>query len=642
MTKDVNGTWIATLDGDKNGTYYTYEVVFDTEIVEACDPYARTTGVNGDRAMILDMASTNPTDWDKDVNPFKGNITDAFIYELHVRDISSDPSSGHSAANVGKYLGVIERGTKTPGGKPTGLDHIVNLGVTHVHLLPVYDFGSVDESKVNDPNAYNFNWGYDPQNYNVPEGSYSTDPFRGEVRVKEFKQMVKGMHDAGLAVVMDVVYNHVYNSTGFCFNKIVPGYFSRPGSNGSGCGNDTASERAMVSKYIVDSVNYWADEYHIDGFRFDLVGLIDVDTINTLVTTVKEKHPETIFYGEGWSMSTVTTKNVQMATQTNAKLTPNFAYFSDNIRNLVKGNTFGGVSAGFISGGAASTVDLNACFRGMPSWCPSPSQSINYISCHDNNTLFDHIMMVAKNNTTAEHISMNKLGVAFYMTAQGVPFFQAGEEILRSKPNGDGTFNENSYNAPDAINSIKWGDLDKAEYQDVYEYYQGLIAFRKAHPALRLTAANDVDATVTNLSGLPEKVVGYSVAGGINGETAEGILCYFNPNAAAATITLPEGEWNICVNGEDASAYSLGKVSGTAEISGLSALILVKGDIPEKPAEDVEPDVENPTTAPSEQGGEKDEKGEKNNNRLGLWIALGAVAVVAIAVVVVLIISKKK
>ncbi len=640
MTKDVNGTWVATLDGDQNGKYYTYEVIFDTEIVEACDPYARTTGVNGDRAMIIDLASTNPEGWDKDVNPFKGNITDAFIYELHVRDISSDASSGHSEKNVGKYLGVVERGTKVPGTDiPTGLDHIVNLGVTHVHLLPVYDFGSVDESTLDDPNSYKFNWGYDPQNYNVPEGSYSSDPYNGEVRVKEFKQMVKGMHDAGLAVIMDVVYNHVYNTTGYCFNKIVPSYFSRPGSNGSGCGNDTASERAMVSKYIVDSVNYWADEYHIDGFRFDLVGLIDVKTINELVKTVKEKHPETIFYGEGWTMSTVLTKDAQLATQTNAKNTPNFAYFSDNIRNLVKGNTFGGVSAGFISGGAANTMDLNACFRGMPSWCPSPSQSINYISCHDNNTLFDHIMMAAKNNTTEEHISMNKLGVAFYMAAQGVPFFQAGEEMLRSKPNGDGTFNENSYNASDAVNSIKWSDLQKEEYQAVYEYYKGLIAFRKAHPALRLATANDVDATVTNVNGLPEKVVGYNVAGGINGETAENILCFFNPNNSAATVTLPEGEWNICVNGEKAGVYSLGKASGTAEVSALSALILVKGDVEAVPeGEGEKPGTETPAPD-TDKGGEKN---EKNNNMIGLWIALGAVVVVAAAVVVVLIISKKK
>ncbi len=636
MTKDVNGTWVATLDGDQNGKYYTYEVIFDTEIVEACDPYARTTGVNGDRAMIIDLASTNPEGWDADVNPFTGKITDAFIYELHVRDISSDESSGHSPENVGKYLGVIEKGTKVPGTDiSTGIDHIVNLGVTHVHLLPVYDFGSVDESTLDDPNAYKFNWGYDPQNYNVPEGSYSSDPYNGEVRVKEFKQMVKGMHDEGLAVIMDVVYNHVYNTTGFCFNKIVPSYFSRPGSNGSGCGNDTASERAMVSKYIVDSVNYWADEYHIDGFRFDLVGLIDTKTINTLVSTVLEKHPNTIFYGEGWTMSTVLTKDAQLATQTNAKNTPNFAYFSDTIRNLVKGNTFGGISAGFISGGAASTVDLNACFRGMPSWCPSPSQSINYISCHDNNTLYDHIMMAAKDSTTEQHIAMNKLGVAFYMSAQGIPFFQAGEEILRSKPNGDGTYNENSYNASDAVNSIKWSDLQKEEYQAVYEYYKGMIAFRKEHPALRLATANEVDAAVTNVNGLPEKVVGYNVAGAnVEGEKAENILCLFNPNTTAATVTLPAGEWNICVNGEKAGVYSLGKVSGSAEISALSSLILVQGDVEEAPID------EQPGN--NDQTGNNDQKNNNSSSKLGLWIALGAVAVVAIAVVVVLIISKKK
>ena len=620
MTKDVNGTWICELAGDMNGMYYTYEVITDTSVAEAIDPYARTAGVNGKRGMIIDLSTTNPEGWDEDKNPHAGeNFTDAVIYELHVRDLSSDPSSG--IKNVGKYLGLIETGTKNSEGIATGLDHMVDLGVTHVHLLPIYDYGSVDETKLETEEQ--FNWGYDPVNYNVPEGSYSTDPYNGEVRVKELKQAVKGMHDAGLSVIMDVVYNHVYQTNGFCYNMIVPGYFSRPGANGSGCGNDTASERAMVSKYIVDSVNYWADEYHIDGFRFDLVGLIDTNTINEIMKTVKEKHPDVVFYGEGWTLNTAMTKTgYTLTTQTNASKVPGFAFFSDTIRNLVKGNTFGGISAGWISGGTAGSGDLNACFKGMPMWCPSPSQSINYISCHDNNTLYDHITMAASGATEAEKIAMNKLGAAFYMTAQGIPFFQAGEEILRTKPNGDGTYNENSYNAPDSVNSIKWDDLNKAEYMDVYEYYKGLIAFRKEHPALRLTEAADVDANVTALTGLPTGVAAYTINGGINGETAEGIFCAFNASKTAATVTLPEGEWHICVNGQDAGIGSMGKVSGTVTVDPVSPLILVKGDVEI---------IDN---------GNKG--GDKAPMNLGLIIALSAVGVMAVAVVLVIILKKKQ
>ena len=622
MTKDVNGTWVCELSGDMHGTYYTYEVVTDTTVLEAIDPYARTAGVNGKRGMIIDLSRTNPEGWDTDKNPNAGkNYTDAIIYELHVRDLTSDKSTNIKDELRGKYLGIIEKGTTNTNGISTGLDHMVDLGVTHVHLLPVYDYGSVDESKLDTEEQ--FNWGYDPVNYNVPEGSYSSNPYDGEVRVKEMKQMIKGMHDAGLSVIMDVVYNHVYSTNQFCFNMIVPGYFTRPGANGSGCGNDVASERTMVSKYIVDSVNYWADEYHIDGFRFDLVGLLDTETINKIVETVHEKHPDVIFYGEGWTLNTKLTKSgYSLATQTNSSKTPDFAYFSDTVRNLVKGNTYGGVSKGWISGGSASAGDLNACFKGMPSWCPSPSQSINYISCHDNNTLYDHITM-ASGASDAEKIAMNKLGVAFYMTSQGIPFFQAGEEILRSKPVEDG-YHENSYNQPDSVNSIKWDDLNKEEYMDVYEYYKGLIAFRKAHPALRLTTAAEVDANVVPVTGLPANVVAYNIATtGVEGETAEGIFAAFNATTSATTINLPEGTWNICVNGDDAGLVSLGTATGSVTVDGQSAVVLVKGEVAD-PGVDPDPDP------------------EPKPINLGLILPLIAVGVVAVAVVVVIVLKKKK
>ena len=644
MTQDVNGTWVATLDGDMNGTYYTYQVTLDTAVNEVCDPYARTTGINGKRAMILDLESTNPEGWADDKNPNAGkSYTDAIIYELHVRDLSADASSG--ITNAGKYLGLIETGTKTSGGVSTGLDHMVDLGITHLHLLPVYDINSVDESKEG-----GYNWGYDPLNYNVPEGSYSTDPYHGEVRVKEFKQMVQGLHNAGISVIMDVVYNHVADSTNFCVNKIVPGYFSRPGSNGSGCGNDTASERSMVSKYIVDSVNYWADEYHIDGFRFDLVGLLDVDTINAIVESVHEKHPDVIFYGEGWQMSTVTTKpGTTLSTMFNSTKTPGFAYFSDTIRNTIKGGTYGGVSAGFISGASVSSNDLTKLFKGMPDWCTTPTQTINYISCHDNNTLFDHISIVKPDATLEEKAAMNKLGVAFYMTAQGIPFFQAGEEFLRSKPDAskeDG-FNENSYNAGDEINSIKWSELEQGVYQNVYEYYKGLIAFRKAHPALRLTDAAAVNSNVTAVAGLDANVAAFEVKGkgSVENEPSDALYFVFNGNAAETSITLPEGDWNVCVNAEKAGTDVIETVSGTVTVPGVSALILVKGESggTEDPADPTDP-AEDPTIAPTEATNPADkgeDKGDEKDNNIVLYIVL-AVAAVAVIAVVIVVLKKKK
>ena len=640
MTADVNGTWVTTLDGDMNGTYYTYKVYLDTTVNEACDPYARTTGVNGKRAMIIDLDSTDPEGWADDKNPHAGkSYTDAIIYELHVRDLSADASSGVSAANVGKYLGLIEKGTKTPGGAATGLDHMVDLGITHVHLLPVYDINSVDESKLDDPNANKYNWGYDPLNYNVPEGSYSSDPYKGEVRVKEFKQMVKGYHDAGIAVIMDVVYNHVADANGFCVNKLVPGYFTRPGSNGSGCGNDVASERNMVSKYIIDSVNYWADEYHIDGFRFDLVGLLDIDTINGIVESVHKNHPDVIFYGEGWQMGTVVTKpGTTLSTMFNSTKTPGFAYFSDTIRNTIKGGTYGGVNPGFISGASVSANDLTALFKGMPSWCTTPTQSINYISCHDNNTLYDHISIVKPSATLEEKAAMNKLGVAFYMTAQGIPFFQAGEEILRSKPNElkDTGYDENSYNAGDEVNSIKWSDLDKDVYKDVYNYYKGLIAFRKAHPALRLTSSSDVNGNVFAIAGTDANVAAYEIRGGVNGETSEGLVAIFNANAAASNVTLPEGNWDVYVNGEKAGTEVIESVSGTVSVPGVSAMVLVKGGVADPDGTgDNGTNATQPTTGSNAGTGQP---APKDNTVLYIVLAVASVAVIA----VVIIILKKK
>ena len=577
MTPDVNGTWVATVQGDLNGTYYTYSVDVDGVTNEACDPYARAVGVNGKRAMVINLDATDPEGWENDTDPHYGNtITQAIIYELHVRDLSVDENAG--ITNKGKFLGLIETGTTTPEGIPTGLDHIKALGVTHIHLLPSYDYGSVDETRLED-NV--FNWGYDPVNYNVPEGSYSTDPYNGEVRVKEFKQMVKGLHDNGISVIMDVVYNHVYSGEEFCFNKIVPLYFSRVSaegqfSAGSGCGNDTASERAMVKKYIVDSVKYWADEYHIDGFRWDLVGLIDTETINEVMEEVHKTHPNIIFYGEGWTMSTQVTKDgYTMTTQVNSQETPGFAFFSDTLRDAIRGGNSNNSKPGYVANAGGFAGNISDCFTGSPAWCKSPAQSINYASCHDNHTLFDRITMSTPEASFADRVKMNNLSAAIVLTSQGIPFIHAGEEMLRSKPLEDGTFDHNSYRSSDEVNNLKWADLSKEEYQQTYAYYQGLIEFRKAHPALCMTSAGEVAEKITKLGGLDFNVVGFHIAAGANGEENE-LIVVFNPTPNASAVELPEGEWTIYINGDQAGIEALGTASGTATAEPISAMVLVK------------------------------------------------------------------
>lgn len=575
MERDVNGTWFTKLHGDFNAIYYTYNVTVNGETVEACDPYARTTGVNGKRAMIIDLDATDPAGWENDTDPHAGqSITDAVIYELHVRDLSMDNESG--ITNKGKFLGLIETGTVNANGISTGLDHMKELGITHLHLLPSYDYGSVDETKLD---TAQFNWGYDPVNYNVPEGSYSTDPYNGEVRVSEMKQMVQGLHENGISVVMDVVYNHVQSAGDFCFNKIVPGYFTRISdsgvySNGSGCGNDTASERSMVRKYIVDSVLYWVEEYHIDGFRFDLVGLLDTETINEIVETVHKKHPNVIFYGEGWTMSTDVTKDgYTLATQTNSGETPEFAYFSDNIRDALKGNIFNDTERGYVSGGGGK-YNIVSAMMATPSWTSNPTQIINYASCHDNMTLFDRLTNSTPDATVEERIRMNNLAAAIYMSAQGTPFMQAGEEMLRTKVKDDGTFDSNSYSSSDAVNCLKWGDLSDETYQQVFDYYKGLIAFRKAHSALRMTSATDVATYLSSIGGQDTNVTAFHIKSGANGEENE-LFLIFNPNTEATTVTLPEGNWNICVQDGTAGTTPLATATGSVTVNGISAMYLV-------------------------------------------------------------------
>ena len=572
MNPGENGTWVAEKMGDLNGVYYTYLVDVEGAIVEACDPYARTTGVNGLRAMVIDLSSTNPEGWDQDRDPNPcGKLTEAVLYELHVRDLSAHHSSG--IRHKGKFLGLTETGTTTKSGIPTGLDHIKSMGITHLHLLPVYDYGSVDEA-LTDTKQYN--WGYDPVNFNVPEGSYATDPFHGEVRVREMKQMVKALHDNGISVVMDVVYNHVYKTELFCFNRLVPGYFSRSTqgklSNGSCCGNDTASERSMVSKYIVDSVKYWADEYHIDGFRFDLVGLIDTRTINRIIQIVHATHPNVIFYGEGWTMDTTLTKpGFELTVQRNSALVPGFGFFSDTLRDLLRGSVFDSSAPGFVTGAALSRDALEASFMGIPMWAKEPEQCINYVSCHDNNTLFDRIRMAVPNASAEDQVKRNRLAAAFTMLAQGVPFLQAGEEMLRTKPAKGGKFESNSYKSPDSVNSLKWETLARKEYRITRDYYRGLISFRKAHPGLRLRTRDEVWKNIHPLPCSSDHMVAFLID-----EGEERIFLAFNADTQGVSITLPEGKWHPCIRDDRAQAEPFGDLGGSVTVSPLSTLALIQ------------------------------------------------------------------
>ncbi len=584
MLAGEQGVFSYTAGKELLGRYYTYTVTRDGRETEAVDPYARSTGVNGNRAMILDLSTTNPEGWEEDKNPHaKEKITDAVIYELHIRDLSADQSSG--IKNTGKYLGLTETGTKTPDGKATGIDHIRELGVTHVHLLPFYDYGSIDESLEYDPDTYN--WGYDPVNFNVPEGSYATDAFDGAVRVREVKQMVKAMHEKGLSVVMDVVYNHVYSADDFCFNRIVPGYFSRVNgtgaySSGSFCGNDTASERPMVRKYIVDSVLYWATEYHLDGFRFDLVGLLDVTTINAIVNAVHAVRPDVIFYGEGWNMNTHLTKwGVLLANQGNSARTPEFAYFNDTARDAIKGDVFEKSSCGYVSGRKHAVFDTRNSWLARMRWSHNPTQIVQYVSCHDNYTLFDKLSVSRPDLPIETLVRMNNLAAAICLTAQGIPFFMAGEEMLRTKVKADGEFEHNSYASPDEVNAICWSELSNPVVAKTFEYYKGLIAFRKAHPSLRLTSADDVSANISSPDKLDEAVLAFNVLPA-NGESAEGIFVIFNPNTEETTVKLPGGEWKVCVDAERAGTKALRVVTeGAVTVSPISAMVLVKGDIEE-------------------------------------------------------------
>jgi pullulanase len=574
MNKAEKGVWEYT-ENCGHGTYYTYSVTTAAGTQEATDPYAKSAGLNGDRSMVIDLDSTDPLNWDLPYTAGTDSYTEAVIWEVHVRDFSNKMANSQYK---GKYLAFTERGLKNSAGVSIGVDYLVNLGITHVHLLPVYDYATVNEA---DPDSQ-FNWGYDPKNYNVPEGSYSTNPYDGAVRVNEYKQMVQALHDAGIGVVMDVVYNHTYDANS-SLNRIVPYYYYRytptgANSSASGCGNDTASERYMYRKFMVDSVSYWAEEYKLDGFRFDLMGLHDLETMRQIEAAVHAINPDALIYGEGWTMGSTIDGSAQ-ANQTQIdKIKPSqgaagaVAVFNDAIRDGLKGSVFQATSKGYINGnykGTAQNVKFGIAGGSIsgPGWRVSKNGVINYMSAHDNNTLWDKLAMANPDNTVEERLAMNRLGAAIVMISQGTPFWQAGEEMLRSKPKGDGTFDENSYKSSDAINNIDWEVLVPGSIQyDMMQYYKGLIAMRKAFSMF--TAQSGIAVSFQDLPGGGMIVTFDNHMGGF----AKVVI---NPTEKAETFQLA-GEWKLVADGTQAGSETIRVDTGDVQIPACSVLVYVK------------------------------------------------------------------
>lgn len=586
MKKSANGTYVFEKQGDCNGIYYTYTVVNHGEEQEAVDPYTKAAGVNGQRGMVINLAKTNPQGFELDGYRNPEHITDAIIYEGSVRDFTMDESSG--VFHNGKFLGLTEANTTNHFGEATALDYISGLGVTHVQILPAFDFETVDEKN----QKAQYNWGYDPDNYNVPEGSYAVSPYDGAVRIQEMKQMVLALHSRGIGVIMDVVFNHTYRRDDSNLQKIVPGYYYRSDetgyTNGSGCGNEVASDRPMVQKLIVDSLIYWAKEYHIDGFRFDLMGVLDIDTMNVIAERLKEIRPDIYLYGEGWNGGPSSLAEEKRAFKASAKKMPGIGMFNDDIRDTIKGSVFYDDHLGFVNGGthlenalrygitgAAAHPQVDYDAYGSRPWAKEPGQSINYVSCHDNYTLWDKLSVSCPEASEEKKKAMNRLCAAIVFTSQGVPFIQAGEEFLRSKPLPEKKgFAENSYNMPDAVNSIKWDNIH--EYPDMIAYYKGLMALRKAHPVFRMQSEAEMTQNLCFLSDTPENVVAYLLKGKGADDTPENILVIFNGNDEEILYNLPEGKWKILVDDKTAGADGKKNISEKADVEPLSALVLEK------------------------------------------------------------------
>lgn len=579
----TTGVWSVTINGDLLNKYYTYSVTHGKTTKETADVYAKACGVNGQRSMVVDLSKTNPDGWENDKHVLVQNQTDASVWEISVADFSSSESSGVSEANRGKYLAFTEEGTTVngvQGASSTCVDYLKKLGVKYVQIMPFYDFGSVDESK-NIMDQYN--WGYDPVNYNCPEGSYSTNPKKGEVRIKECKQMIQALHNAGIGVIMDVVYNHTYTSDSW-LQRTVPNYYYRMNndgtfSNGSGCSNDTASEHLMFRKYMIDSVTYWASEYHIDGFRFDLMGLHDVTTMNSIRTALDNLYADgsgsqILMYGEAWDMATNCDEGTVLASQKNLKqLSDRIGAFDDTIRDAIKGST-GGTDGAFVQEGSRR-ANLKTGIAGQSDtttgWANVPSQCVTYASCHDNLCLYDKLVgsvygADGKYRKRYEDlVAMNKLSAAIVITSQGIPFSLGGEEFCRSK-DGD----ENSYASSRKENMLDWENVDL--YSDVIEYYRGLYKIRDAFAAFSDSTAATANS-LTYLSDVPKGVMGYTINNTESGKWSQ-MCVIFNGSDSAQNVTA-KGDWVVLADNKTAGLRNIKNVTNSVKVEAHSAVIMV-------------------------------------------------------------------
>lgn len=569
MIKSDQGVWEVTVDGDLHNQLYAYDVSLFGEYEYVVDPYAKGVSVNGIRSAVVDMDRTNPDNWDTDYVSDFSSITDAVMYEVHVRDLSTHSQSG--IENKGLYLGFTELGTRTKNGFTTGLDYIADLGVTHIQFMPIYDYGSINETK----DDYSFNWGYDPVNYNALEGSYSTNPYKPDVRINEFKEAVQAIHDKGLKVTMDVVYNHVYSVDAMAFEKLVPGYYFRKEgdvfANGSGCGNETASERYMMRKFMVDSVSYLADEYNLDGFRFDLMGLHDVETMNAVRSALD---PSITIIGEGWNMGSVLDES-EKSNQNQAHLMPGIAHFNDTIRDGLKGSVFESLDQGFVNGktGMESVVFSGIVggvyYDELKTWGDiEPNQSVTYVEAHDNNTLYDKLKLTNPQAGPDEIKKMHLLADTIVLTSQGVPFIHAGQEFMRTKL-GD----ENSYKSSDIINRLDWTRREK--YDDVVTYFAALIEMRKEHPSFRFESKEMIQESITPIQ-LDDQVIAYEINN--DEDTWKNIVVIHNANNHGVNIDL-KGQYQVVVKDGKADIKGLETVENLVEVPALTSMVLYSTDV---------------------------------------------------------------
>lgn len=594
MKLQANGLWTVTIHGDMLGKLYRFEILNGKVKESTVGIFAKALTANGERAAIVDMSKTDPTGWSADVRPSLAKPSDLTVYELHYRDMSMHPSSGMT--HQGKFLALTEQGTHNPEGQSTGLDHIKELGVNAVQIMPSFDFGSIDEmanfsnnSQKGDVAATSsqrlYNWGYDPENYNAPEGSYSTNPSDPSVRIKEMKTMIQALHKNGIRVIMDVVYNHTFAIKGSNFHITAPGYFYRykadgTPADGSGCGNETASERGMMRKFMVESVCYWVREYHVDGFRFDLMAIHDMETMREIRKALDEIDPSITIYGEGWAAGAPALPESQLALKKNIYQLDRIGAFGDELRDALRGpfsddrqgaflagiaGEEESVKFGIVGGIAHPDVNMSKVNYSNAPWTNNPSQMVSYVSCHDDMCLADRLRAELPNADEAELLRLDKLAQTAVFTSQGIPFILCGEEVFRSKKGV-----HNSFSSPDSINEIDWNN--KSRYHDLYQYYRGLVEMRRLHPAFRLGSAVEVRNNLHFLKTEVPCVVAYTVKG-----SNEELLVVLNGNKNPSCVDVPDGQWRIIAsNGEIDNTATKSLSGGAVTIAAQTALILVR------------------------------------------------------------------